>query len=176
MLFLMKPSSLFPLILSFSIVIRHINVSTVFPFFPLPVLSPPTSCTALGSPYPSFSLINHGVGQVSPVSTAFSPCLPTSHVSLSLALPFPTLPSFTTSPSLVSPSLSSNSHPMQIHSMSSIFKPKLSYLTTFLASSFSPKCSFVIEALSHSLGKQAMQSEFDALTRNQTWSLLSYSP
>lgn len=89
MLFLMKPSSLFPLILSFSIVIRHINVSTVFPFFPLPVLSPPTSCTALGSPYPSFSLINHGVGQVSPVSTAFSPCLPTSHVSLSLALPFP---------------------------------------------------------------------------------------
>ena len=134
-------------------------MSTIFPFFSLPVLSPPTSHIALGSFSLSFPLINHGVGQVFPVSTASSPCLPISHVYLSPTLPYPTSSSSVTShsllPSLVSPSLLSNFHSMKIRSKSSIFKPKLPYLTTFLAFSSSPKHYSIIEALSHPLWKQA---------------------
>ncbi|KAL5756514.1 hypothetical protein ACOSQ2_021260 [Xanthoceras sorbifolium] len=80
-------------------------------------------------------------------------------------------PAHTISP--ISASRTVSSHPMVTRSQNGIFKPKSLNSAVFVSAIDVPKS--VTAALSDPDWSAAMQSEFDALKRNKTWSLVPFS-
>ena len=131
-----------------------------FPFFSLLVLSPPTSHTTLESLSPGSSLIDRGASQVSPISTTYSPCLPTSYVSSSLAFPSHT-PFFLTNSLSLPPSLVSSSFHLipilcKLVPSQAYLNPNFPISLPLHVFSFSPKPSYFSKVLSNPLWKQAI--------------------
>ena len=141
---------------------------------PLPsILGPPPSHITYTSPSPNI-----------PISPNPSPSLPTSSpapaapnpvTSAPISLP-PALPILVPPPlpdSLAPPLPHTSSHPMQTRSKSGISKKKSFHTTTTFYLQTEPPTYTVASKIPE--WQQAMASEFEALQRQQTWSLVPSS-
>lgn len=113
-----------------------------------------------------------------PTATSPSPNPPNSPYTTSLPStasstinpdsPAPSIPSAPQSPAAPLPPLPTNTHPMITRSKNGIVQPRIH--PTLLLTTAEPNS--VNQALSCPKWKQAMQSEYDALIQNGTWSLV----